>query len=82
MAAGMMAAPMSYSIEGEQYIAILSGVGGGIGQVHVPGSAAYEYGNKGRLIVLSLGALATSSIGLYLGVRRLCRRSSSLPNVQ
>ncbi|MBE9540426.1 MAG: c-type cytochrome, partial [Proteobacteria bacterium] len=33
----------------------LSGVGGGIGQVHIPGSAAYEYGNKGRLIVLRLG---------------------------
>ncbi len=58
MAAGMMAAPMTYSIEGEQYIAILSGVGGGIGQVHVPGSAAYEYGNKGRLIVLSLSGKA------------------------
>lgn len=55
MAAGMMAAPMTYSLDGEQYIAILSGVGGGIGQVHVPGSAAYEYGNKGRLIVLKLG---------------------------
>ncbi|MBE9540204.1 MAG: PQQ-dependent dehydrogenase, methanol/ethanol family [Proteobacteria bacterium] len=55
MAAGMMAAPMTYAIEGNQYVAILTGVGGGIGQVHVPGSAAYEYGNKGRLIVLKLG---------------------------
>ncbi len=55
MAAGMMAAPMSYAIDGEQYIAILSGVGGGIGQVYVPGSAAYKYGNTGRLIVLKLG---------------------------
>lgn len=55
LAVGLMAAPMSYSIDGEQYVAILGGEGGGIGQVSVPGSAAYKYGNKGRLIVLKLG---------------------------
>lgn len=51
----MMAAPMSYSIEGEQYVAILSGIGGGNGNTYLPGSASYKYGNKGRLVVLKLG---------------------------
>ena len=55
MGVGMMAAPMTYAIDGVQYVAILGGEGGGIGQVSIPGSAAYQYGNKGRLIVLKLG---------------------------
>jgi quinohemoprotein ethanol dehydrogenase len=51
----MMAAPMTYSIDGEQYIAIMAALGGGGGQAFPPGSAAYEYGNAGRIIVLKLG---------------------------
>jgi len=38
----MMAAPMSYSVNGVQYIAILTGVGGGNGNDYVPGMAAYS----------------------------------------
>ncbi len=55
LAASVMAAPMSYSIDGTQYIAVLSGIGGGNGNTYLPGSASYTYGNKGRLIVLKLG---------------------------
>lgn len=51
----MMAAPMSYAIDGVQYIAILTGVGGGNGNDYVPGMAAYTYGNQGRLVVFRLG---------------------------
>jgi quinohemoprotein ethanol dehydrogenase len=52
---GMMAAPMSYQIDGIQYVAILTGVGGGNGNDYVPGMAAYTYGNQGRLVVFRLG---------------------------
>lgn len=50
----MMAAPMSYSVNGVQYIAILTGVGGGNGNDYVPGMAAYTYGNVGRLVAFKL----------------------------
>ena len=52
--ASMMAAPMTYSIEG-QYVAILTGIGGGNGNDYVPGMAAYTYGNQGRLVAFRLG---------------------------
>ena len=50
----MMAAPMTYTIEGEQYIAIMAGVGGVKGTSPPPGSAAYKYGNKGRIVAFKL----------------------------
>ena len=53
--ASMMAAPMSYSVDGVQYVAILTGVGGGNGNDYVPGMAAYTYGNRGRLVAFRLG---------------------------
>ena len=52
---GMVAAPMTYSIEGEQYVAIMAGVGGSMARTHSPGSAAYRYGNQGRIVVFKLG---------------------------
>jgi quinohemoprotein ethanol dehydrogenase len=51
----MMAAPMTYTVDGEQYVAIMAGLGGGGGQAHPPGSAAYRYGNRGRLVAFRLG---------------------------
>lgn len=53
--ASMMAAPMTYSIDGTQYVAILTGIGGGNGNDYVPGMASYTYGNTGRLVVFKLG---------------------------
>lgn len=50
----MMAAPMSYAVDGEQYIAIMAGIGGTIGGNYPPGSAAYKYGNKGRIVTFKL----------------------------
>jgi quinohemoprotein ethanol dehydrogenase len=50
-----MAAPMSYAVGATQYIAVLAGLGGGIlGGTFQESSAAYRYGNEGRLIVLKL----------------------------
>jgi quinohemoprotein ethanol dehydrogenase len=51
----MMAAPMSYAVDGEQYIAIMAGFGGAVGWVFPKSSAAYRYGNAGRIVAFKLG---------------------------
>jgi quinohemoprotein ethanol dehydrogenase len=50
-----MAAPMSYSVSGVQYVALMAGYGGGdMGYPFPDGSAALRYGNAGRIIALRL----------------------------
>lgn len=51
----MMAAPMTYSIDGVQYVAIMAGLGGAFGRTSLPGTAAYAYGNRGRIVAFRLG---------------------------
>ncbi len=51
----MMAGPMTYTVEGEQYVAVMAGLGGAAGQQYFPGTAAHKYGNKGRIIAFKLG---------------------------
>jgi len=61
MGSSMMAAPMTYRVNGTQYIAINAGYGGGaviLGAPLDPESAAYRYGNEGRIIALKLGGPA------------------------
>jgi quinohemoprotein ethanol dehydrogenase len=53
----MMAAPITYRVAGVQYVAIMAGYGGGAvitGSPLDPSSAAYRYGNDGRIIVLKI----------------------------
>lgn len=61
MGSSMMAAPMTYRVNGIQYIAIVAGYGGGAvvaGDPLDPESAAYRYGNDGRIIALKIGGPA------------------------
>jgi quinohemoprotein ethanol dehydrogenase len=54
----MMAAPITYRVNGVQYVAIVAGFGGGAvinGYPLDPESAAYRYGNEGRIIALKIG---------------------------
>jgi quinohemoprotein ethanol dehydrogenase len=52
----MMAAPMTYSVGGEQYIAVMAGYGGGTLFLPFPAdSAARKYGNAGRIVAFKLG---------------------------
>jgi quinohemoprotein ethanol dehydrogenase len=54
----IMAAPMTYRVNGIQYIAVVAGFGGGAvinGAPLDPASAAYRYGNEGRIIALKIG---------------------------
>ena len=51
----MMAAPMTYRIEGTQYVSVMAGYGGGVLFLPFPqSSAAYRYGNEGRIITFKL----------------------------
>ena len=55
----IMAAPMTYRVNGTQYIAVMAGYGGG--QIGVPfpeNSAAFRHGNAGRIIALKLDGAA------------------------
>jgi quinohemoprotein ethanol dehydrogenase len=58
LGSSMMAAPMTYRVNGVQYVAIIAGYGGGAvitGNPLDPASAAYRYGNEGRVIALKIG---------------------------
>jgi len=52
----IIAAPMTYKIEGQQFVAVMAGLGGGMGLYtpYRPQTAAFKYGNDGRIIVLKL----------------------------
>lgn len=59
----MMAAPITYRVDGTQYVAIIAGYGGGAvttGSPFDPDSAAGRYGNDGRIIALKLDGPAPS----------------------
>ena len=48
---GFIAPPVSYMVDGIQYIAVLAGTGGGSGVVGDAGPASEEYRNEGLLLV-------------------------------
>ena len=52
---GIVAAPISYELDGTQYVAVLAGFGGAFSQIGYPfGSAALKYVNSERLLVFKL----------------------------
>jgi quinohemoprotein ethanol dehydrogenase len=50
----IMAAPMTYSVKGVQYVAVMAAWGGGGWAIGHPESAAARYGNEGRIIAFRL----------------------------
>lgn len=53
---GIIAAPVSYEIDGEQYVAVMAGFGGAIvAASHPPGTAPYRHQNYGRILAFKLG---------------------------
>jgi quinohemoprotein ethanol dehydrogenase len=55
----LIAAPMTYTVNGVQYIAILAGGGGGGWNVWMPGNVAAERGNDNRILAFRLDGGAT-----------------------
>jgi quinohemoprotein ethanol dehydrogenase len=52
----IIAAPMTYALDGEQYVAVLAGFGGGWGAARMPSPATR---NTGRVLVFKLGGSAS-----------------------
>lgn len=55
MQSSVVAAPVTYEVDGVQYIAVMAAIGGGV-YTHTPppATAAYKYGNAGRIIAFRL----------------------------
>lgn len=54
----IMAAPMTYELDGQQYVALMAGFGGALGGTFPEGTAAHRYGNAGRIVALKLDGAA------------------------
>jgi len=52
---GIMAAPTTYSIDGEQYVVVMAGYGGAETSGYLPDAVIFQYENKGRIIAFKLG---------------------------
>ena len=57
---GILAAPSSYEIGGEQYIAVAAGYGGALQVVYPPNSAPQRYQNYPRIVAFKLGGRVPS----------------------
>jgi len=55
----LIAAPMTYTVNGVQYVAVLAGSGGGGWNMWLPGNVAAERGNDNRVLVFRLDGGAT-----------------------
>ena len=55
---GIMAPPVTYLVDGEQYVSVMAGLGGPEGLFNVPGDGPVKFGN-GRLLTFALGASAS-----------------------
>jgi len=70
----IMAGPVSYAVDGEQYIAVLAGRGGGAGLVGGPMGKAWQgVVNENRVLAFKLGGTAT------LPERRTVVRTAAIP---
>jgi quinohemoprotein ethanol dehydrogenase len=56
---GIMAAPCTYSIDGEQFIAVMAGYGGAPTCCYPADAVFHEYENIGRIIVFKIGGGVT-----------------------
>jgi quinohemoprotein ethanol dehydrogenase len=52
---GIMAGPVSYMVDGEQYVSVMAGVGGSNYWSYPEKAAARRYGNDGRIVAFRLG---------------------------
>ncbi len=50
----IMAAPVSYAVGGEQYVAVMAGIGGSLGMAF----SRFDYQNEGRILAYKLGGSA------------------------
>ncbi|HTF18889.1 MAG TPA: PQQ-dependent dehydrogenase, methanol/ethanol family [Chryseolinea sp.] len=56
---GIMAAPSTYTVDGEQYITVMAGYGGAPVAYYPADAAMYQYQNKGRILSFKLNGMET-----------------------
>ncbi len=61
---GLFAPPVTYRIDGEQYVAIAAGMGGYEAVEYNPSRIINEYHNEGRVLVFKLGGTAPMPVSL------------------
>jgi quinohemoprotein ethanol dehydrogenase len=66
---GFFAPPITYRSNGEQYVAIAAGIGGGGMAAPVPGAAINTYLNEGRIIAYKLGGAAPMPVSATRDLR-------------
>lgn len=54
---GIMAPPVTYTVDGVQYISVMAGLGGSEGMYHFPGGGPEKFG-RGRIVTFALGGTA------------------------
>jgi len=52
---GIMAAPTTYTIDGEQYVSVMAGYGGAETYAYLPDGVVFQYENKGRILTFKIG---------------------------
>lgn len=57
---GIVAAPAVYAIDGEQYLSVLTGVGGALARIAGPFASAYNARHDNRVYTFKLGGTATN----------------------
>lgn len=57
---GIVAAPAVYAIDGEEYVSVLTGVGGALSRIAGPFAAAYQARHSNRVYTFRLGGTATN----------------------
>ncbi len=64
---GIIAPPVTYAIDGEQYVAVLAGWGGvGVTLVPEPGNAINRYANNGKILAYKIGGKAKLEVAEQL----------------
>jgi quinohemoprotein ethanol dehydrogenase len=73
---GIMAAPTTYRIDGEQYVAVMAGYGGAETSGYLPDAVAFQYENRGRILAFKLGGAETP-----LPPKRAGTETPALPDI-
>ena len=61
---GIMAPPVTYAVDGVQYVSVMAGWGGTSGLINAPGSGPVKPGN-GRILTFAIGGQAKLNVPLF-----------------
>jgi quinohemoprotein ethanol dehydrogenase len=56
---GIMAAPTTYKVDGEQYVAVMAAYGGAETSAYLPDGVVFQYQNLGQILAFKIGGVET-----------------------